>query len=244
MERYWFGGKAKAARKGRKGHAKVAEGILLGLMAVAAAGAQEKQVPKIVPVPPLPKPGARVAPKPPEEPTSPPAQTVTDSRTHVVFHLPPGWDLTRRDGEVSTFRLDARTAPRKSEVRAVASLAFNPYPRSTFSGAMFYLSAAPHTSAKSCAAETRVKPETPMASAVVGDVKFSRGKDEHGHICTESRDVAYTAMRGGRCLRFDLAINSFCGGEVSGAEDLTDAQLGSLFKRMEGILDTVQFTGK
>ena len=244
MELYGFGRKTKEERKGRNGSAKVAEGILLGLMALGAAGAQEKQVPKVVPVPPLPRPGPRVAPKPVPEPTSPPPQTVTDAKTHVVFHLPAGWDLTRRDGEVSTFRLDARTAPRKSEVRAVASLAFNPYPRSTFSGAMFYLSAAPHTSAKSCAAQTKVKPETPMASAVVGDVKFSRGKDEHGHICTEARDVAYTAMRGGSCVRFDLAINSFCGGEVSGAEDLTDAQLGSLFKRLEGILETVQFTGK
>jgi hypothetical protein len=109
---------------------------------------------------------------------------------------------------------------------------------------MFYLSATPHSSASSCAAQTRAKPETPMPPAIVGDVKFSRGKDEHGHICTEARDVTYTAMRGSSCVRFDLAINSFCGGEVSGAEDLTDAQLGSLFKRLDGILDTVQFTGR
>ena len=83
-----------------------------------------------------------------------------------------------------------------------------------------------------------------MPSAVVADVKFSRGRDDHGHICTEARDVAYTAMHRGSCLRFDLAINSFCGGEVSGAQDLTDAQLGSLFDRMQKILDTVQFTAK
>jgi hypothetical protein len=89
-----------------------------------------------------------------------------------------------------------------------------------------------------------MKPETPLPALPVGDVKFLRGRDEHGHICTESRDVAYTAMRGGSCVRFDLAVNSFCGGEVSGAQDLTDAQLGSLFKRLEGILETVRFTGK
>jgi hypothetical protein len=221
----------------------VKRAMFAGLMWVATADAQEKQVPKVVPVPPLPKPKYE-APAPPPEPTSPPARTVTDSRTHVTFHLPPGWNLSRKDGEISTFRLDARTAPRKSDLRAAASLNFNPFPMSTFSGAIFYLSATPHLSASACAGETKVKPETPLPAAIVGDVRFSRGRDEHGDICTESRDVAYTALRGGRCLRFDLAINSFCGGEVSGAQDLTDAQLGSLFKRLENILDTVQFNGK
>jgi hypothetical protein len=224
-----------------KGSAKRA--MLVGLLCVATAAAQEKQVPKVVPVPPLPKP-RREAPAPPAEPTSPPAQTVTDARTHVSFRLPAGWTLARKDGEISTFRLDARSAPRKSDLRAAASLNFNPFPMSTFSGALFYLSAAPHLSAAACAAETKVKPETPLPSAIVGDVRFSRGRDEHGNICTESRDVAYTALRGGSCVRFDLAINSFCGGEVSGAQDLTDAQLGSLFKRLENILDSVQFNGK
>ena len=205
------------------------------------AGAQEKKVPKVVPVPPLPVPRARVAPA---EPVDPPAQTVEDARTRVVLRLPPGWNLSRTDGELSTFRLDARSAPRRSELRFAASLNFNPFPQSTFSGALFYLSVSPRTTAAACAAETSAKPEKPLPSAVVGDVKFSRGKDEHGHICTESRDVAYTAMRGGSCLRFDLAVNSFCGGEVSGAEDLTEQQLGSLFKRLEGILGTVEFRGK
>jgi len=218
--------------------------IGLLVMGAALAGAQVPQVPKVVPVPPLPPPKARVAPAPPAEPTSPPAQTVEDERTHVVFQLPAGWNVSRRDGELSTFRLDARTAPRRSELRVAASLNFNPYPLSTFSGALFYLSALPHSSAAACAAETTLKPEKPLPPATVGDVKFSRGRDEHGHICTESRDVAYTAMRGGSCVRFDLAVNSFCGGEVSGAEDLTQDQLGSLFKRLEGILGTVELRGK
>jgi len=218
----------------------------IGLVVLMAglAGAQEKQVPKVVPVPPLPPARAREAAKPPPEPTSPPAQTVEDERTHVVFRLPAGWNVTRKDGELSTFRLDARSAPRRSELRVAASLNFNPFPQSTFSGALFYLSVLPHATAAACAAETSVKPEKPLPPAVVGDVKFARGKDEHGHICTESRDVAYTAMRGGSCVRFDVAVNSFCGGEVSGAEDLTEAQLGSLFKRLEGILGTVEFRGK
>jgi len=220
--------------------------MLVGVMLGGSAWAQDPQtpkpqVPKVLPVPPLPK-----APpyKAPPEPTDPPAQTVADARTHVVFHLPAGWVLSRTDGEISTFRLDARTAPRRSQLRAVASLNFNPYPMSTFSGALFYLSRTPNTTAASCAAQTTIKPEKPLSPAVVGDVKFRRGRDEHGHICTEARDIAYTAQRGGSCIRFDLAINSFCGGEVSGAQDLTDAQFGSLFKRLEGILDTVQFTGK
>ncbi len=208
------------------------------------AGGQDapKQVPKVVPVP-KPAPGAppqREAP----EPVSPAAQTVVDSRAHVEFRLPAGWNLNRKDGEVSTFHLDARTAPRRAELRAVASLAFNPYPLSTFSGALFYLSVTPHSAAASCAAQTNTRPFKGLQPEVVGDVKFNRGKDEHGHICTEARDVAYTALRQGSCVRFDLAVNSFCGGEVSGAEDLTEAQLGAIFKRMEGILETVKFVGR
>jgi hypothetical protein len=224
-------------RKGRKAGAKIAKVIVLVWAVVA--GAQEKRVPKVVPVPPLPPPRVKVLPVP--EPTSPAAQDVEDAKTHVVFHLPAGWNVARKDGEMSRFRLDARTAPKRSELRVVAGLGFNPYPASTFSGAMFYLSVVPHSPAAACGAQTTMKPEKALGSAVVGDVKFSKGRDESGHICTESRDVAYTAMRGGSCVRFDLAINSFCGGEVSGAQDLTEAQLGSLFKRMEGILETVRF---
>lgn len=215
--------------------------IAVVVMFAGLAGAQEKKVPGVVPVPPLPPAKARVVPA---EPTTPPAQTVEDERTHVVFRLPSGWNVSRKDGELSTFRLDARSAPQRSELRVAANLNFNPFPQSTFSGALIYLSVLPHSSAAACAAETTAKPEKPLPPTVVGDVQFLRGKDEHGHICTESRDVAYTAMRGGSCVRFDLAVNSFCGGEVSGAQDLTEAQLGSLFKRLEGILGTVEFRGK
>src|SRR5579863_8365160 len=133
------------------------------VLVVGLAGAQEPRVPKVVPVPPLPPPKARVEPKLPAEPTMPPTQTVEDERTHVVFKLPAGWNLSRTDGELSTFRLDARTAPRSSQVRAAASLNFNPFPLSTFSGAMFYLSVAPKSSAAACAAETTVKPEKPLS---------------------------------------------------------------------------------
>lgn len=228
--------------KGRKGFTRVVTACA-ALLIVASAAAQEPQVPKVMPVPPLPPP-SRTAPQPPPEPAQPPPQAVEDARAHVRFHLPAGWNVSRNDGEISTFHLDARTAPGKSQLRAVASLGFNPYPRSTFSGAIFYLSLVPHSSAAACAAETATRPDKPLPPELVGDVKFSRGEDEHGRICTESRDIVYTAMRGGSCVRFDLAVNSFCGGEVSGAQDLTEAQLGSLFKRLRDILQTVEFTGK
>jgi len=194
------------------------------------------QVPKVVPVPPLRPVG------PAKEPTSPAARDVVDGRDGLTFHLPPGWNLSRKDGEASTFRLDARTAPAKSRLRMVASLAFNPYPQSTFAGELFYVSATPGLSAEACAAETTAKPYKALDAATIDGKSFWRGKDEHGHICTEGRDVVYTAMRGNACLRFDLAINSFCGGDVSGAEDLTAGQLQALYTRLMTILNSVRFT--
>lgn len=207
-----------------------------------AASLAAQQVPKAVPVP-RPVPGLHAQREAPE-PVSPAAQTVTDAKTHIEFRLPAGWNLNRRDGEVSTFRLDARTAARRTEVRVVASLAFNPYPLSTFSGALFYLSVTPRSSAEACTAQANGKPNKPLPPAIVGDLRFTRGRDEHGRICTETRDVVYTALRAGSCIRFDLAVNTFCGGDVSGAEELTEPQLGAIFKRMEGILQTVRFTGR
>lgn len=193
------------------------------------------QVPKVVPVPPL-HPTA-----PAKEPTSPPARDVRDPLDRLTFHLPPGWNLTRKDGEISTFHLDARTAPARSRLHIVASLAFNPYPISTFSGAIFYVSSTLGLSAATCAAETTTKPFEPLPPATVDKQTFARGKDEHGKICTEGRDVAYTAMRQNSCLRFDLAINSFCGGDVSGAEDLTENQLQAIYTRLMAIVDSVHF---
>jgi hypothetical protein len=137
--------------------------------------------------------------------------------------------------------LDARSAPVRAQLRTVASLAFNPFPLSTFSGAMFYVSVTPRMTDAQCAAQTTTKPDKPLPSATFAGVTFKRGKDEHGQVCTEARDVAYTTMRGRSCVRFDMTVNTFCGGDVSGAEEITDAQLGAIFKRMEGILETVKF---
>jgi len=193
------------------------------------------QVPKVMPVPPL----HPVAPA--KEPTSPPARDVRDPLDRLTFHLPAGWNLNRKDGEISSFRLDARTAPRKARLHFVASLAFNPYPFSTFSGALFYVSSTPALSAEACAAETTTKPFESLPPGEIDKQPFARGKDEHGQICTEARDVAYTAMRQNSCLRFDLAINSFCGGDVSGAEDLTADQLQAIYTRLMKILESVHF---
>ncbi len=162
----------------------------------------------------------------------------------LTFRLPAGWNMERRDGEVSTFRLDARTVPARGRLRVVANMSWNPFPRSTFSGALFYISVTPHSSPASCAAQTTMAPDKGISGAVIDDVKFSRGKDEHGGICTEARDIAYTAYRRGSCVRFDLAVNTFCGGDVSGAQDITDKQLTAVFGRMEGILQTVKFVKK
>ena len=162
----------------------------------------------------------------------------------MEFRLPAGWNLSRRDGEVSTFHLDARTAPKRAELRAVGSLAFKPVSAVYVRGGAAVSECNSKTTQAACAAQTSMRPERPLEPQVLDDVRFSRGNDEHGHICTEARDVTYTALRGGSCVRFDLVINSFCGGEVSGAEDLTEAQLGALFLRMERVLETVKFTGR
>ncbi len=217
---------------------------LLGLLIMTGTQAQlvPKQVPKVIPVP-VPK-GIVAPPWRALEPSDPPPQNFVDPQMPLYFHLGPGWTLARKDREVSTFHLDARSAPETAQLKAVAMLAFNPYPRSTFSGAFFYLSVIPGVTEAECEVQTKLKPERSLNALPVGGLKFSRGLDEHGKICTESRDVTYTATRHRRCVRFDLTVNTFCGGDVSGVKDMTDLELASVFKRLEGILDTVKFEGR
>ena len=223
--------------------------LVLLLLLVGSAWGQDGQapkltprVPKVVPVP-MPKMPMR-APEGVQDAKLPAARTVTDNAAGVTFRLPAGWNMEQKDGELSTFHLDARTASKRAQLRVVANMNWNPFPQTTFSGALFYLSVTPRTSAVLCAGQTTTKPDTKIAGAVIDDVRFNRGKDEHGGICTEARDIAYTAFRAGSCVRFDLAVNTFCGGEVSGAQDMTDTQLTAVFGRMEGILQTVTFTRK
>jgi hypothetical protein len=161
----------------------------------------------------------------------------------LQFHLTAGWNVSRQDGELSTFRTDARTAPAATQFRLVATLGFNPYPFSTFASALVYLSTTPHSTSEACAAQATAAPAKPAPRTVVAEMPFDRGHDEHGKICTEARDDIFTALHAGTCVRFDLAINTFCGGEVSGARDMTDKELENIRLRMESILATVKFTG-
>jgi hypothetical protein len=160
--------------------------------------------------------------------------TFRDGRFHVRFMVPPGWQFTTRDGEVSAFHADVTTAPRRSSVRGVASLDFNPYPRSTLSGAMFYFSVDPKTTRQECAGQA-----TPtLGSQEIGGMSFAHGHEEHGVICTEARDDVYTAYRKNSCYRFDLKVNTFCA-VSSGALEITESQLQDIEQRMTGILSTV-----
>ena len=182
-------------------------------------------------------------------PMAPPSTAVArdfrDGHFGVRFQVPPGWSLNRKDGLVSTFHEDARSATPKAKVRGVVSLDFNPFPYSTLSGALVYFSVEPHSNDEECAREA-MPPEAPAkaqdVSTDVQDIagmKFAHGHDEHGDICVEARDEVYTAYRKGSCYRFDLEINTFCS-ISSGAREITDEQLRSLNQRMVNILSTVE----
>ena len=187
--------------------------------------------------------GADAQSKPPvaTEPQTPAARSFHDLRSGVSFRVPAGWDLTRRDREVSTFNLDARSTTKATQLRAVANITFNPYPQSTFSGAYFYASFAPHLPAAECTHQASTLNSHPIAAVNVDGVPFTHGYDEHGGICTESRDEIYTGEHNGSCYRFDLVINNFGGGEVSGVRDISAKELESVRHRLEAILATVEF---
>ncbi len=175
-------------------------------------------------------------------PTKAKQQVFHDNHFGVRFRVPKGWALQRKDGEVSTFHLDARTATRDTQMRSVAAIEFNPYPYSTLSGALFYFSVQKRSTDAECARQA----SAPNAHAtelqetqVIDGMNFAHGHDEHGKICVEARDEVYTAYRKGSCYRFDLAMNTFCS-VSSGAADLTDAQIQQIDGQMDEILSTVQ----
>ena len=175
------------------------------------------------------------------EPTTPPEHPFHDARHGVSFQIPAGWNFSTKDSDLSTFALDARTAPRKAQMRAVANIAFNPFPSSTFSGALFYFSVTPHTTEAECHAQASAQFPHTVTTLPIDDVLFTHGYDEHGTICIEARNDIFTAQRNNACYRFDLVINTFCGGEVSGARDINQYQIDSIRKRLESILSTVKF---
>ena len=229
--------------------------LAFAVLLTLPAAAQTERRP--LPVPgmdaPKPAPGAATAkkhagvkgitePDDPEHPT-PAATDFHDARYHLSFHVPAGWNFERRDGVLSNFGVDVRTTKRTLDVRGVASINFNPYPVSTFSGANFYYSVMPKATAASCAAHATAAPLKPQKDVRVGGLPFKHGRDEHGSVCTESRDEVFTAMQGRSCLRFDLVVNTFCS-QTSGAMDMSKDQLADVDGRLAGILDSIKVEGK
>lgn len=182
-------------------------------------------------------------PLPMPEPASPPARQVHE-RAGVSFTVPAGWNFSRKDGDLSTFALDAQSSLPHTQMQGVAQIAFNPFPFSTFSGAMFYSSITPRSSQQACTNQAPSPSSRPAGIASIGGASFRHGYSEHGRVCTESRDEVYTALLGAVCYRFDLVINTFCGGEVSGARDMTDLELKAVRERLEAILDSVQLDAR
>ncbi len=221
-------------------------------LTLLSAGASAQVAPESVPtpsqgagqtkreeVPPMLRPKGPVP-----DPTTPKARPFYDARYGVSFTVPMAWNLTRKDSEVSTFSLDARNAARSAQLRAVANINFNPHPTSTFSGALFYFSVASHVTAAQCSFQASARAPRTVTTEQIDGVPFTHGYEEHGGICTESRDEIYTTERDNLCYRFDEVINSFCGGDVSGIRDITEDELNAVRKRMQRILETVHFDPK
>jgi hypothetical protein len=186
----------------------------------------------------------------PATPSPSATHTFHDPTWHLSFDYPSNWTFARTDHEISTFHLDARSAPRSTSLRAVAAMPENPFPASTFSGAYLYFSVIPHTSAAFCAQQaappsaSSQKPPAKPAPTHVNDIPFTHGHDEVKDICTVQRDEIYTTLHRGACYRFDLSINNFCGGEVSGVKDITAIELQQVRARLESVLSTVRFDPK
>ena len=177
---------------------------------------------------------------------SSPAQHIFHDPVYKIsFRYSANWNFARRDHQISTFRLDARSALRTTLLRAVVSMPENPFPASTFSGAYVYFSVTPRSNDAACglqaspAAQGKRRGESEIAG-----ISFAHGHDEQTAICTVQRDEVYTTLRHGACYRFDLAINNFCGGEVSGVKDITEQELDQVRSRLDAVLGTVKFDAK
>jgi hypothetical protein len=211
--------------------------LVITVSAATQAGAQQKNPLPAIPRDPHGIKGLTI-PDEPEHP-EPAATSFHDSRYHVAFQVPAGWNFERRDGVLTTFRTEVRSAKQPIEVRGVAAINFNPYPPTTFAGATFYYSVAPHSDVMSCAAQATTGHMKPKNDLQVAGLPFKHGQDEHGAVCTESRDEVFTALRGKSCLRFDLVVNTFCS-QTSGAMEITPAQLGDVNARLANMLGSVR----
>jgi len=181
----------------------------------------------------------------PSGPTPLAPRTFHDPKWKLSFAYPGDWIFALKDGEISTFHLDARSAPHNSTLRAVTAFPENPFPASTFSGGYVYFSVTPHSSAAACSAQaTYPAGAAKPAEDQIAGIPFAHGHDQQRQICTTERDDTYTTFHNGACYRFDLAINNFCGGEVSGVKDITPRELDQVRARLESILSTVQFDPK
>lgn len=190
--------------------------------------------------------GCAVAAAQKSVPVSPPntasSQAFHDRHYGVRFDVPPGWTFSRRDREVSTFHLDARSAGDTTEMRGVASMSFNPYPLSTFSGALFYYSVQKHVNDRDCEEQASKFSRTEDTLRIDGK-EFTHGEDQHGDMCVEARDEVYTTYRKGSCYRFDLEVNTFCA-QSSGALEMTRRQYNDIEHRMQQILGSVKLDWK
>ena len=173
----------------------------------------------------------------------PAATDFRDRKYGVSFHVPAGWNFERRDGVLSNFGTDVRSARRGLDVRGVAAINFNPYPPTTFAGAMFYYSVVPHADAIACAAQATTGHLKPKTDVQIAGVSFKHGQDQHGTICIESRDEVFTALKGRSCLRFDLVVNTFCS-QSSGALEITPDQLGDVNTRLGDMLRSIRIDAR
>jgi hypothetical protein len=190
------------------------------------------QLPRL-PVRGLTEPAEPLTPDPAE------ARPFHDAKYKVSFSVPAGWNFEQKDGLLSNFGVETPTARRKTDVRGVAAINFNPWPVSTFAGALFYYSVIPRAKAEMCAAQTSTRGVKPLPEAQIDGTAFHHGTDHHGKVCTEARDEVFTAMQGKSCLRFDLVVNTFCA-ETSGAQEITPAQLQDVDKRLAMLLGSVE----
>lgn len=177
----------------------------------------------------------------PNEPANlqPAASTFRDPKYKVAFRVPAGWDTEHKDGVLSNLGKDIRTAKSSMNVRGVAAMNYNPYPPTTFSGALFYYSVVPRSNQAACTALATTGHLKPMPEVTVNGTSFKHGQDQHGGMCTESRDEVFTTLRGTACFRFDLVVNTFCP-QGSGAMQINASQLTDINKRLANILGSIQ----
>ena len=178
-------------------------------------------------------------------------KTFHDPVYRLSLDYPANWIFSQQDHEISTFHLDARSAPRNANMRAVVAIPENPFPLTTFSGAYVYVSVTPRSSEANCDQQAFAPGKTVALTAsqtaskvTIAGIAFTHGHDEKREVCIIQRDEIYTTLHRGACYRFDLAINNFCGGQVTGVPDITDKELDQVRARLQSILSTVRFDSK